>query len=101
MYTHNDVCKISYTHDKLVLFSLYGIQGGATALLMASQKGHTAAVQLLLIHGAKADIQDNVHVYINSTHAQYACIVTPCACARGKVIGSIRPSTQKSPDLNI
>ena len=36
------------------------VQGGVTALLIATWKGHTAVVRLLLIHGAKTDIQDNV-----------------------------------------
>ena len=37
------------------------IQQGVTALLMASTVGYTAVVQLLLIHGAKIDIENNVY----------------------------------------
>ena len=36
------------------------IQDGVTALSKASEKGHTAVVELLLIHGAKTDIHSNV-----------------------------------------
>jgi ankyrin repeat protein len=36
------------------------VQRGATALHIVSQKGYTAVVQLLLIHGATTDIQNNV-----------------------------------------
>ena len=43
------------------------VQEGATALFMASNGGYTAVVQLLLIHGAKIDIQKNV-CKISYTH---------------------------------
>ena len=38
------------------------IQEGVTALSKASEKGHKAVVQLLLVHGAKTDIQ-SINVY--------------------------------------
>ena len=41
----------------------------ATELPTASENGHTAAVQLLLSHGAETDIPNNVYQYTCSTHA--------------------------------
>ena len=40
-------------------------QWGWTALMMASESGHTAVVQLLLSSGAQLDLQDVVRHNIN------------------------------------
>ena len=40
-------------------------QSGRTALMLASERGHTAVVQLLLSSGAQVDLQDKVRHNIN------------------------------------
>ena len=41
------------------------IQYGSTALCIASAKGHTEVVELLISRGATVDYQDKVHESVN------------------------------------
>ena len=46
----------------LLLWCMFIIQGGRTALAWAAYKGHEEIVDVLLKAGAKLDVQDKVRV---------------------------------------
>ena len=47
-----------------IICSLFYIQDGATALLTASENGHTSVVDILLRHGANPNLADHVSIEV-------------------------------------
>ena len=62
-----------YTLCTLCCIHSLQYEDGGTVLSLASKKGHTQTVLLLLSHGAIVDHQDNVSVYISSEMWQDFC----------------------------
>ena len=55
-------CYIMYVHP--YHSSLHSLQDGCTALYMASQKGHTSVVDVLLRHGADPHVAETVSIEV-------------------------------------
>ena len=55
-----------------ILFSYSIPQDGGTALMLASDSGHTGVVKLLLSSGAQVDLQDKVRHSINLIIRKYS-----------------------------
>ena len=53
------------------------IQNGSTALRIASFKGHTEVVELLISRGATVDYQDKVHEPVVNSHVSYLTSLGP------------------------
>ena len=78
------------------MFPLLSIQDGFTPLLMASQKGHTTVVKLLLEAKAKPDLQNKV---MFAEIAFLICSVVvhlQCISALISSIGAVGPSWVES-----
>ena len=52
------------------LYVTINLQSGATALFIASERGHNKIVQSLIAAGASLDVQLNVSCFINSPYTE-------------------------------
>ena len=55
---------------RIFLYVTINLQNGATALYIASERGHNKIVQSLITAGASLDVQRNVSCFINSPYTE-------------------------------